>query len=134
VARLAVPICLMALLAGCGGGDGGDDKQKAEQTVRDFVKAVNTHDADTYCDELITKEFREKTTFATGDKASESCKREFKAIKGLRLRLDKIVTTKIDGDKATITVRIGRLGSVSKQEIRLEKDDGDWKIAGGAGG
>jgi len=134
VARLAVWICLIALLAGCGGGDGGDDKQKAEQTVRDFVKAVNTHDADTYCDELITKEFREKTTFATGDRASESCKREFLAIRGLHLRLERIVQTKIDGDRATVTVRIGRLGSVTKQEIRLEKDGGDWKIAGGAGG
>jgi len=134
VARLAVPICLIALLAGCGGGGGGDDKQQAEQTVRDFVKAVNTHDADTYCDELITKEFREKTTFATGDKASESCKREFRAIRGLHLQLERIVRTKVDGDTATITVRIGRLGSVTKQEIRLEKDGGDWKIAGGAGG
>jgi hypothetical protein len=134
VARLAVPVCLIALLAGCGGGDGGDDKQEAEQTVRDFVKAVNTHDADAYCDELITKEFREKTTFATGDKASESCKREFLALKGLHLRLERIVQTKIDGDRATITVRIGRLGSVAKQQIRLDKDGGDWKIAGGAGG
>lgn len=134
MARLAVPICLIALLAGCGGGDGGDDKQEAEQTVRDFVKAVNTQDADAYCDELITKEFREKTTFATGDKASESCKREFRAIRGLHLQLERIVRTKVDGDRATITVRIGRLGSVTKQEIRLEKDGGDWKIAGGAGG
>jgi Domain of unknown function (DUF4878) len=133
VARLAVPICLLALLAGCGGG-GGDDKEKAQQTVRDFVKAVNTRDADAYCDELITKEFREKTTFATGDRASESCKREFKAIRGLHLRLDKIVSTKVDGDTATIKVRIARAGAVTQQQIKLEKDGGDWKIAGGAGG
>ena len=130
--RRSTTLALLAglLLVACG----GDDKQDAEQTVRDFVKAVNTHDADTYCDELITKDFREKTTFATGGKASESCKREFRAIRGLHLRLERIERTKIDGDRATITVRIGRLGSVTKQQIRLEKDDGDWKIAGGAGG
>jgi ketosteroid isomerase-like protein len=133
VTRRALAICLIALLAGCGGG-GGDDKAQAEQTVRDFVKAVNTRDADTYCDDLITKEFREKTTFATGDRASESCKREFKAIRGLHLRLDKFVRTKVDGDSATTTVRIGRAGSVTQQQIKLEKDGGDWKIAGGAGG
>jgi ketosteroid isomerase-like protein len=134
VARLAIPICLLVLvLVGCG-GDECDDKAQAEQTVRDFVKAVNTHDADTYCDDLITKEFREKTTFAKGDRASESCKREFGAIKGLRLRLDKIVRTNVDGDSATTVVRIGRAGAVTKQRIELEKEDGDWKIAGGAGG
>jgi hypothetical protein len=133
VARLAIPICLLALLvAGCGGGD--EDKAQVEQTVRDFVKAVNTRDGDTYCDDLITKEFREKTTFATGDRASESCKREFEAIRGLHLRLEKIVSTKVDGDTATTTVRIGRAGSVTRQQIQLKKDDGDWKIAGGTGG
>src|SRR3954467_5402620 len=98
MARLAAPICLLALLlAGCGGGN---DKQEAEQTVRDFVKAVNTRDADTYCDDLITKDFREKSTFTTGDKAKESCKRELKAITGLHIRLVRIVSTKVDGDNA----------------------------------
>ena len=133
MARLAVPICLLALLAGCGGG-GGDDKAEAQQTVHDFVKAVNTRDADAYCDDLITKEFREKTTFTTGDSASQSCKRDFRAIRGLHLRLDRIVRTKVDGDNATLTVRIDRSGSVSQQRIQLEKDDGDWKISGGTGG
>jgi ketosteroid isomerase-like protein len=130
VARLAAPICLLALLAGCGGG-GGNDRKAAEQTIRDFVKAVNTRDADTYCDDLITKEFREKTTFATGDKASESCKREMKAITGLHIELERIVSTKLDGDTATVTAVLKRSGQEIRQKLKLEKDDGDWKIAGG---
>ena len=129
MARFAVPLCLLALLAGCGGG-GGDDKEKAQQTVRDFVKAVNTRDADTYCDHLITKEFREKSTFATGDRASESCKREMRAITGLHIRLVKIVSTKVDGDKATVTAVLGRSGQELKQRLDLQKQDGDWKLAG----
>jgi ketosteroid isomerase-like protein len=128
VARLAAPVCLLALLlAGCGGGD---DKQNAEQTVRDFVTAVNTRDADTYCDDLVTKDFLEKSTFATGDKASESCKREMKAITGLHIRLVRIVSTKVDGDSATVTAVLGRAGQELKQELKLQKEDGDWKLAG----
>ena len=129
MARIAALTCLVALLAGCG----GDDKKDAEQTVRDFVTAVNERDADAYCDELITEEFREKSTFATGDKASESCKREFKAIKGLHIDLVRVVGTKVDGDKATTTVVFRRSGQDVRQQIQLEKDGGDWKIAGGTG-
>ena len=129
MARFAALICLLALLAGCG----GDDKKDAEQTVRDFVKAVNERDADAYCDELITEEFRAKSTFATGDEASESCKRQLKAIKGLHIDLVRIVRTKVDGDKATTTVVFSRSGQQVRQQIRLEKDGGDWKIAGGTG-
>src|SRR3954447_4676617 len=117
MARFAVPICLLALLAGCGGGGGGEDESKAEQTVRDFVKAVNTRDADRYCDDLITKEFREKSTFATGDKASESCKRQLKAITGLHLKLVRIVRTKVDGDTATVTAVLERAGQRLRQQL-----------------
>jgi ketosteroid isomerase-like protein len=119
--------CLLALVAGCG----GDDKKDAEQTVRDFVKAVNERDADAYCDDLITEEFREKSTFATGDRATESCKRQLKAIKGLHIDLVRIVKTEVDGDKATVVAVLRRPGGQIRQRLQLEKDDGDWKLAGG---
>jgi len=127
VARLVALTCLLALVAGCG----GDDKKDAEQTVRDFVRAVNERDADTYCDDLITEEFREKSTFTNGDQATESCKRTFKAIKGLHIELVRIVKTEVDGDKATVVAVIRRPGGEIRQRLELEKDDGDWKLAGG---
>ncbi len=128
--RLALIICLLVAVSGCG----GDDKKDAEQTVRDFVEALNTHDGDRYCEDLITKEFLEKTTFTTGDedKARESCKREFKNLTGLRVKLAKIEATKVDGDKATVTAVLTRQGQRVKQELLLEKEDGDWKLAGAA--
>jgi ketosteroid isomerase-like protein len=131
MARFAPVICLTALaIAGCG-GSAGDDEKDAQQTVRDFVKAVNERDADAYCDELITEEFREKTTFATGDKASESCKRQLKAIRGLHIELVRVVNTKVDGDKATVTAVLRRPGGQMRQRLQLEKDGGDWKLSGG---
>jgi ketosteroid isomerase-like protein len=125
--RLVALTCLLAFVAGCG----GDDKEDAEQTVRDFVKAVNERDADAYCDELITEEFLEKSTFAKGDRASESCKREFKAIKGLHIELVRIVSTTVHGDKATVVAVMRRPGGQIRQRLQLEKDGGDWKLSGG---
>ncbi len=127
MARFAALTCLVALLAGCG----GDDKKDAEQTVRDFVTAVNERDGDTYCDELITEEFREKSTFAKGDRARESCKRQLKAIRGLHIELVRIVSTKVDGDRATVVAVLRRPGGQIRQRLQLEKDGGDWKLSGG---
>jgi ketosteroid isomerase-like protein len=126
VRRIAL-ICLLVAVSGCGGGD---DKSDAEQTVRDFVQATRTRDADKFCDELVTEEFLEQSIGATGDKAKESCKREFKNLSGLRVDLIKIEKTKLDGDHATVTAVLDRQGQRLTQELRLKKEDGDWKLAG----
>ena len=129
VRRSALLICLLVALSGCG----GNDTEDAEQTVRDFVEALNTRDADRYCDELVTKEFLEKTTLSTGDEdqARDSCKREFKNLT-VRVKLAKVEATKVDGDKATVTAVLTRQGQRIKQKLLLEKEDGDWKLAGAA--
>jgi predicted PilT family ATPase len=129
VARFGAIICLLAVLAGCG----GDNKKDAEQTVRDFVTALRERDADTFCEDLVTEEFLEQFSGATGDKARDSCKRELRSLTGLeRIRLVKVERTKVDGDKASVTALIDRQGQRFKQVYRLKKEDGDWKLAGGA--
>ena len=111
VRRIAL-ICLLVALSGCGGGN---DKSDAEQTVRDFVQATRERDADKFCDDLVTE---------------ESCKREFKNLSGLRVELVRIEKTKLDGDHATVTAVLERQGQRLTQELRLKKEDGDWKLAG----
>jgi Domain of unknown function (DUF4878) len=124
-------LCAVALLAGCGGG--GDDTEEAEQVVRDFVTATNDRDADTFCGELVTQEFLEQTTGATGDKADDECHRQLEAIKGLEVELVKITKTEVDGDKATVRATVKTQGATGTQSFLLEKEDGDWKLAGGSG-
>ncbi len=125
-------VLALAALAGCGGGE--DDQEQVEQTVRDFVTATNERDADKFCGELVTREFLERTTGATGDQAEEECTRQIGAIQGLELELVSIDETKIDGDTATVDVTIAAQGAERPQTLTLEKEDGDWKLSAGAAG
>jgi hypothetical protein len=126
VPRLLALICLLAVVAGCG----GDDKEDAEQAVRDFATAVREQDGDKLCDELLTSDFIGAFSGSTGDAGRESCKREIENLSGLRVRLVRIERTKVDGDEASVTAVIERQGERFKQVYRLEKEDGNWRLAG----
>jgi hypothetical protein len=118
-------------LAACGGGN---DKEDAEQTVRDFVKASNARDADALCDRLLSKEFIEQSTGATGDKAKSTCKQQLKLLRPAKRKLTKIVSVKIDGDSATVSTILETQDQPQPQSFKLTKEDGDWRLAGGTGG
>jgi hypothetical protein len=124
-------LCLCAVLVGCGGDDSGGDPA---QTVRDFVKATRERDADTFCGRLVTQEFLEQTTGATGDGAKDACRRELKAVRGLQLKLVKIEKTTVDGDSATVKAVLTTEGRTDPRTFALKREDGDWKLAGGSGG
>jgi hypothetical protein len=130
VARV-LPI-LLAALAGCGGG--GDDRDEVRQTVRDFVTATNERDGDTLCGELLTQEYLEKSTLATGDRAGEACRDQLDVTGGLRLELVSIGRTEVDGDTATVRVVIDADGVRAPRLLRLEREDGRWKLADGSSG
>ena len=117
-------------LGACGGGS---DEEDIEQTVRDFVEATDDQDAETFCGELVTQDFLEKSTGATGDEAQDEYRRQLDAVQGLSLKLDRIRRTKIDGDRATVTAVLTTRGSRAPQVLFLEKQDGDWKLSGGSG-
>jgi ketosteroid isomerase-like protein len=121
----------IAVLAACGGGD---DKDAVDQTVRDFVKATNERDAKAFCEELITQEFLEQSTGATGDNAKESCRKQFSRLKGLKVELVRITSTEVDGDSARVRAVLRTQGQVQDQVLRLENEDGDWRLTGNPGG
>jgi predicted lipid-binding transport protein (Tim44 family) len=132
VARV-LPFLLLALLAGCGGG-GDDDPEEVRQTVRDFVQATNERDGDTLCGELLTQEYMEKFTLATGDRAGEACREQLERTVDLRLKLISIGRTEVDGEEATIRVVIDTDGVRAPRLFRLEREDGRWKLADGTDG
>jgi hypothetical protein len=131
VARV-LPFLLLAL-AGCGGG-GGDDPDEVRQTVRDFVEATNQRDGETLCGELLTQEYLEKSTLATGDQAGEACREQLDRTVDLRLKLISVGKTEVDGDEATVRVVIDTDGVQAPRLFRLEREDDRWKLADGTEG
>ena len=121
---------VLALVLGACGGE--DDKGEVEQTVRDFVSATNDRDADMFCGEIVTHEFLEQQTGAKGDEAEDECKRQLESIKGLDVKLVEITRTEIEDDTATVRAVIETQGDAQPRTLRLQKEDGKWKLTGGA--
>ena len=126
---LALATVALVLIAACG----GDDREGVEQTVRDFVRATDQRDANVFCGELVTREFLEQSTGATGDRAKDACKQQLRAVTGLRVRLVRIRKVEIDEDRATASVVLETQGRRQPRLLRLKREDGDWKLAGGRG-
>ena len=124
-----LPLLIVAIaLAGCGGGDAnaGD----AEQVIRDFAEAVSKSDGDKFCKELVTREYLEQTTGATGDNAVSQCVKQIDSLQQGSFKIVKIDKTTIDGDKATVTAQVETQGRKVPQVFRLEKQDGKFRLTG----
>jgi hypothetical protein len=117
-------------LAACGGDDDADDD--ARQVLEDFVAATNARDGDALCGELLTQDYLEKYTGATGDRAEEACKQQLEVISGLKLRLVSIDRVEVDGDRATLRATIATGGQRMKRRFELAKEDGEWKLDSGS--
>ena len=130
MARLACLALLLTLaLSACGGGDDSGD---AKQAVRDFVQATNDRDGDRLCGDLLSQEYMEKATGASGDQAKDACEQQLSLIKGLKLRLVAVGNAEVDGDHATVRATIVTGGQRQSRSFQLAKEDGSWKLVGGS--
>ena len=104
-------------------------------TVREFVKATNTRDAERFCDELVTQEFVEQTTGAKGDKARDACQQQLKSTQGPEARARahrEHEGRRRQGRRSRAVLAVQ--GQTQDQLLRLRQGGRDWKLAGGAGG
>jgi hypothetical protein len=128
----ASPMLFLALTAlalpACGDDD---DKEDIQQTVRDFVSASSEPDPEAFCGEIVTQEFLEQATGATGEQAEDECRRQLEETSGVDAELVEIRSTEIDGDEATVRAVIKSQGRSATQTLRLEQEDGRWKLSGG---
>ena len=129
--RTLPALALLALgLIACGGGDSEAD---AQQTVRDFVEATNERDGERLCGDLVTQQFKEQATGATGDRVNRICERQLELTTELDLKLLAVGATEVDGERATVHTRLDIDGVKAPRIFQLQKEDGSWKLASGSG-
>ncbi len=122
-------LILLAVLvaAGCG-GDGGDDRSDVEGVLKDFAKAVTEADGKTFCNELVTRDYLEKTVGATGDNAVKQCEQQINQLQQGSFTIAKFDKVTIKDDKATVNAQVKTGGRTTPQVFRLEKQDGDFRL------
>src|SRR3954469_12012408 len=101
-------LTLILVAAACLAACGGDDKQQAGDTVKQFFAALQKRDLGKLCDRLLTKDLLERTTGATGDRAGQECRRQFKALKAKDFKLVSVGKVTVKGDNATVEATIER--------------------------
>ena len=129
VCAASLAACALSLAA-CG----KSDEEQAQDVVRRFVEATREGDAEAICDDLVTEEFRRRTTGVTGSDAREACERQLGAQRGLDIRVAAIEQTEVRGDEARVTVLLGAQGRTRPQVFNLRREDGDYRVTGALGG
>lgn len=125
-------LVLAALVAGGLAGCGKSDEDEAQDAVQTYLTAFGDGDGEKAC-ELLTEKVRDAfVAQVRGLVDTEDCGKAFDTIqKGLTPAQTKAVSgvrvagAKIDGDRGTVNVRSGG----TTVATRVEKVDGDWRIA-----
>jgi len=125
---IAGTIAAAAAGAGCGGEP--DEQQQVQQVVRDFAKANTQSDGKAFCG-LVTRDFRERLTGATGEQVDEQCVKQVDALKGRRIEVLRIDEPKVTGDTATVTAELDFSGQRQLRTLRLKREEGEFRLTEG---
>jgi hypothetical protein len=117
--------CAAALTAaaGCGGSGGGND-QSASDAVQKYVDAQNHDDFATVCDAL-SDQLRQQL-------GGNNCAAFIKEQTSGRPRQQlKVIGVTQNGDSATADLELtGESGTPVRAAVKLERQNGDWRITG----
>ena len=124
IATACVGAIALLGVAACGGGD---DEGDAEDTVREFTTALADKDGKKACDQLA--EDAKNQFEQSGQKCEDLLQLAFASIsEEERNQLRDIEPdVSVDGDNAT--AKVPNIGEEGDSEIKLKKEDGDWKIS-----
>ncbi len=119
---LAALLSAGALLAtGCGADDEGDVRATLEQ----YVKAIQSRDYQTICDDIFSQRLIDKLR-EVNLPCETALQRGFKDVESPTIQVRSV---KIEGDSASAVARSDAANQEpSEDTIRLAKEDGRWKI------
>ena len=129
-ARLGSIAVAIAAAAGAGCGDEPDEKQQVQQVVRDFATANTRSDGEAFCG-LVTRDFRERLTGATGEGVDEQCVKQVDALKGRTIKVIRIDEPRVTGDTATVTAELDFSGQRQLRTLRLRREEGKFRLTEG---
>jgi hypothetical protein len=127
-ARLAVPLLLAALAAGCGAsGSSAQEFEGEERRVADLVEklqsAGETGDAAEICNEVLASELREEMQ-AAGANCEQELDKAIQDADDFELEVEDVTIT---GDTATAKVRGHDGGEERVRDFEFVREDGGWR-------
>jgi hypothetical protein len=127
-ARLAVPLLLAALAAGCGAsGSSAGEFEGEERRVADVVEklqsAGETGDAAEICNEVLASELREEMQ-AAGANCEQELDKAIQDADDFELEVEDVT---ISGDTATAKVRGSEGDGETVRDFEFVREEGGWR-------